>query len=141
MYLLKIADRRRSSALSGSNCRLFVTITAPGDGLPQVLRRERPAARISKRRGRHAGPECGTATVTARKPPRCAANSSKLRVGAILGKNLCQHTGGVQALFSKLRCLRNQHVTSNAKFEQLGVWPLFSAHADGERTEPALPPL
>ena len=37
--------------------------------------------------------------------------------------------------------LRNQHVTSNAKFEQLGVWPLFSAHADGERTEPALPPL
>ena len=36
---------------------------------------------------------------------------------------------------------RNQHVTSNAKFEQLGVWPLFSAHADGERTEPALPPL
>ena len=37
VYLITTADLHRSSALSGSNCRLFVTITAPGEGLPQVL--------------------------------------------------------------------------------------------------------
>ena len=36
---------------------------------------------------------------------------------------------------------RNQHVTTKAKTEQLGFWPLLDALADGERSEPALPPL
>ena len=34
---MKIADLRRSSACSGSNCRLFAHITALGGGLPRVL--------------------------------------------------------------------------------------------------------
>ena len=37
VYLMKIADLRRSSACSGSNCRLFAHITALGGGLPRVL--------------------------------------------------------------------------------------------------------
>ena len=37
VHLMKIADLHSCPALSGSNCRLFVTITAPGEGLPQVL--------------------------------------------------------------------------------------------------------